>query len=152
LDIQSLSVSTNPRLNVIPQNVTKPTASIPLPILHERIDTTPQLVLCIGLLPKKDYGPVDQQEDVSQDRGPTDASQLAWIKELEQDQIKQDHIRWLGRQWLGEIASDDIWDTSIRKQTIDVHEDLYKNDPEWATDGSVRAWMMHIFGQLGAKS
>ncbi|KAF9544039.1 WD_REPEATS_REGION domain-containing protein [Mortierella hygrophila] len=58
-------------------------------------------------------------------------------------------FQWGICQLLGEIASDTIWDTSVRLQAIDLLGDLYKNDPLWGQDESVRTWMLNIIRQLG---
>jgi hypothetical protein len=46
---------------------------------------------------------------------------------------RQDPLfQWGICQLLGEIASDDIWDTTVRQQSAELIGELYKNDPEWA--------------------
>ncbi|KAG0042387.1 hypothetical protein BGZ89_006918, partial [Linnemannia elongata] len=58
-------------------------------------------------------------------------------------------FQWGICQLLGEIASDNIWDTSVRLQAVDLFGELYRNDPLWGQDKSVRTWMLHIIRQLG---
>ncbi|KAG0276188.1 hypothetical protein BGZ97_010145, partial [Linnemannia gamsii] len=63
---------------------------------------------------------------------------------------RQDPLfQWGICQLLGEIASDGIWDTAVRQQAVELIGELYKNDPEWAQDESVKTWMLAIIGQLG---
>ncbi|KAK3839398.1 MAG: hypothetical protein JOS17DRAFT_770489 [Linnemannia elongata] len=66
LDIHPSTLLTKSHLDVFSQNVNAPAVRIPLPKFGARIDTTPQLALCIGLLSQGHDG-VDQPEDPSQD-------------------------------------------------------------------------------------
>ncbi|KAF8928988.1 hypothetical protein BGZ47_001328 [Haplosporangium gracile] len=59
-------------------------------------------------------------------------------------------FQWGICQLLGEIASDAIWDAVVRQQAIETLGDLYRNDPEWVQDESVRSWMLNIIGQLSS--
>ncbi|KAG0200185.1 hypothetical protein BGX33_011159, partial [Mortierella sp. NVP41] len=94
------------RLDVFPQNVNKPTVRIHLPEFRARIDTTPQLALCIGLL-----GNLTQLENNSQDTL-TDMTLLNWVKAMEQDPIEKNHIRWLGTRMVEEFAMDPLKDST----------------------------------------
>ncbi|KAF9151024.1 hypothetical protein BG015_007150 [Linnemannia schmuckeri] len=58
-------------------------------------------------------------------------------------------FQWGICQLLGDIASDAIWDSTSRRQAIELLGVLYKDDPEWGQDESVRTWMQNIVGQLG---
>ncbi|KAF9118601.1 hypothetical protein BGW39_001016, partial [Mortierella sp. 14UC] len=58
-------------------------------------------------------------------------------------------FQWGACQLLGEIASDVIWDTTVRQHAVDLLGELYKNDPEWGQDESVNTWMINIISQLG---
>ncbi|KAG9070336.1 hypothetical protein KI688_009673 [Linnemannia hyalina] len=58
-------------------------------------------------------------------------------------------FQWGICQLLGEIASDTIWDTSVRLHAIDLLGELYMNDPLWGQDESVKTWMLNIIRQLG---
>ncbi|KAF9324979.1 hypothetical protein BGZ91_002640, partial [Linnemannia elongata] len=58
-------------------------------------------------------------------------------------------FQWGACQLLGEIASDVIWDTTVRQHAVDLLGELYKNDPEWGQDESVSTWMINIVSQLG---
>ncbi|KAF9934674.1 hypothetical protein FBU30_000998 [Linnemannia zychae] len=57
-------------------------------------------------------------------------------------------FQWGICQILGEIANDPIWTISIRQQSIDLLEELYKNDSQWGQDISVKNWMISIITQL----
>ncbi|KAG0311702.1 hypothetical protein BGZ97_011687, partial [Linnemannia gamsii] len=57
-------------------------------------------------------------------------------------------FQWGICQLLGEIASDSIWTTTARQQSIDLLEELYKNDTDWGRDESVKSWMVSIVRQL----
>ncbi|KAF8948117.1 hypothetical protein BGZ47_006375 [Haplosporangium gracile] len=59
-------------------------------------------------------------------------------------------FQWGICQLLGDIASNVIWDSTSRRQAIELLGVLYKDDPEWGQDESVRTWMQNIIGQLGA--
>ncbi|KAG0364573.1 hypothetical protein BGX24_004548, partial [Mortierella sp. AD032] len=48
------TLSTEPCRDIFTQNVDKPTVAVSLPGFGTRISTTPQLVLCIGMLPRDD--------------------------------------------------------------------------------------------------
>ncbi|KAF9125638.1 hypothetical protein BGW39_007239 [Mortierella sp. 14UC] len=61
-------------------------------------------------------------------------------------------FQWGVCQLLGEVASDTVVDTTHRTQAIDLLGDLYKNDPSWGQDESVKIWMETIIGQLAASS
>ncbi|KAF9907933.1 hypothetical protein EC991_010372 [Linnemannia zychae] len=60
-------------------------------------------------------------------------------------------FQWGICQLLGEIASDTIWDTIVRRQAINHLGELYKNDAkaEWGQDESVKFWMLNIISRLG---
>ncbi|KAG0304483.1 hypothetical protein BGZ97_001476 [Linnemannia gamsii] len=74
-----------------------------------------------------------------------DLNRLIYEAPCRQDPLFQ----WGACQILGEIASDVIWDTTIRQHAIDLLGQLYKNDPEWGQDESVNTWMINIISQLG---
>ncbi|KAF9273341.1 hypothetical protein BGZ88_003880, partial [Linnemannia elongata] len=64
-NVQALAVPTKPRVAVFSQNMNPPVVPITLPKFGSRINTTPQLALCIGLLPKGS-DPINQEEHFSQ--------------------------------------------------------------------------------------
>ncbi|KAK3842106.1 MAG: hypothetical protein J3R72DRAFT_475012, partial [Linnemannia gamsii] len=64
-DVQPSTLSAEPRVDVFLQNFNKPAIVIPLPEFGARIDATPQLALCIGLL-LKDSDALGHKEDPSQ--------------------------------------------------------------------------------------
>ncbi|KAF9136314.1 hypothetical protein BGW39_000030 [Mortierella sp. 14UC] len=61
-------------------------------------------------------------------------------------------FQWGVCHLLGEIASDAIWDVAVRLRSVDLLGDLYRNDPDWGKDESVKAWMLTIINKLGVTS
>ncbi|KAF9130373.1 hypothetical protein BGX30_013551 [Mortierella sp. GBA39] len=103
--VQPTVLSTEPRLDVFLQNVDKPAVFISLPKFGSRIETTSQLALCIGLLPKR-LDITDKQDILPQDLFPDTVARLVWIKAAEQDPTEQDRILWLGARMVDEFAKD----------------------------------------------
>ncbi|KAF8944453.1 hypothetical protein BGZ47_004198 [Haplosporangium gracile] len=99
------------RSDVFPQNVNKPAFFIAQPIFGNRINSTPQLVLCIGLLPRVDEA-TGQQENPTQAITSDTAAQFTWIKAMKQDPTEQDRLRWLGARMVDEFAKDASKDTT----------------------------------------
>ncbi|KAG9063574.1 hypothetical protein KI688_004459 [Linnemannia hyalina] len=99
------ALSAIPRLDVFPQNISPPTVPITLPNFGARIDTTPQLALCIGLLPKIG-DPINQQEDLSQVLSSGTSAQLAWTNSMKQDPVEQERLRWLEARMVDEFTKD----------------------------------------------
>ncbi|KAF9901755.1 hypothetical protein EC991_005729 [Linnemannia zychae] len=64
-NVESSTLRTKPCLDVFQQNIDPPSVRVPLPEIHTRISATPQLALCMGLLPKNG-STIDQQEDLLQ--------------------------------------------------------------------------------------
>ncbi|KAF9907950.1 hypothetical protein EC991_010390, partial [Linnemannia zychae] len=97
---------TKPRLDVFNQNINPPSARVSVPEIRTRIDTTPQLALCIGLLNKYSHtvDTVDLQKNPPQDLNPGSTARLAWIEAVKHDPVEQDHIRWLGIRMVEEFA------------------------------------------------
>ncbi|KAG9070430.1 hypothetical protein KI688_007966 [Linnemannia hyalina] len=102
---------TKPRLDVFSQNVNAPAVRIPLPAFGARIDTTPQLALCIGLLSKV-HDAVDQQQDPSQDLSSDTVARLAWVKVMRQDPTERERLFWLGTRMVDEFAKDAFKDST----------------------------------------
>ncbi|KAF9537685.1 hypothetical protein EC957_007805, partial [Mortierella hygrophila] len=102
---------TKPRLDVFSQNVNAPAMRIPLPEFGARIDTTPQLALCIGLLDKA-HDVVDHQEDPSQDLPSDTAARLAWVKAMKQDPTERERLFWLGTRMIDKFAKDAFKDST----------------------------------------
>ncbi|KAG0297331.1 hypothetical protein BGZ96_006895 [Linnemannia gamsii] len=61
-------------------------------------------------------------------------------------------FQWGICQLLGEIASDAMWDPTVRQQAVELIGALNRDDPEWGEDKSVNTWMLNIINQLGAVS
>lgn len=104
-NVQQSVLSAKPHLEVFPQNISKPAVRIPLPDVGARIDTTPQLALCISLLPKT-HDTVDNQDEVLQSMSHGTSAHSDWIKAMKQDKFQQDRIRWLGTLMVDAFAED----------------------------------------------
>ncbi|KAF9088756.1 hypothetical protein BGX23_007134, partial [Mortierella sp. AD031] len=57
-------------------------------------------------------------------------------------------FQWGICQLLGELAADPVWEDKTRQQAIELLGELYKNDPDWVKDESVKTWMVTIVAQL----
>ncbi|KAF9141878.1 hypothetical protein BGX30_003881 [Mortierella sp. GBA39] len=57
-------------------------------------------------------------------------------------------FQWGICQSLGEIAVDPLWSVAFRQQAIVLLGRLYKEDPDWGVDESVKAWMLTIVDKL----
>ncbi|KAG0271789.1 hypothetical protein BGZ96_005627, partial [Linnemannia gamsii] len=109
-DARPTSLLTKPRLDVFQQNVRAPTVYTTPPKFGTRIETTPQLALCIGLLSKADEI-VDEQDDHFQDMSPDAAAHLIWIKAMKQDPTEHEHTLWLGTRMVEEFAKSTFKDS-----------------------------------------
>ncbi|KAG0310063.1 hypothetical protein BGZ97_012818, partial [Linnemannia gamsii] len=109
-NVCSPSPPTIPRLDVFPQNIKAPTVRITLPKFGSRIETTPQLALCISLLSKAGDA-VDQQNDAFQDTSPDTAVHLNWIKAMKKDPTEHKRTIWLGNCMVDEFARDAFKDS-----------------------------------------
>ncbi|KAG0354991.1 hypothetical protein BGX24_006760, partial [Mortierella sp. AD032] len=89
-EVQPSTLSAEPRVDVFLQNFNKPAIVIPLPEFGARIDATPQLSLCIGLL-LKDSDALGHKEDPSlQCISFGTADQLVWLKNMKQNPFEQE--------------------------------------------------------------
>ncbi|KAF9906331.1 hypothetical protein EC991_000732 [Linnemannia zychae] len=77
-----------------------------------------------------------------------DLNQLIYKAPCRSDPLFQ----WGICQLLAEIATDPIWEVSVRQQAVCLLGYLYKNDDDWARDESVKAWMLTIINKLAADS
>ncbi|KAF9109094.1 hypothetical protein BGX30_008528, partial [Mortierella sp. GBA39] len=102
---QPLDLPAIPRLDVFPENINAPVVLITLPDFGSRIDTTPQLALCLGLL-HNDVDTIDQQEDPLQVLWSDTPAHLAWVDAMKQDPVEQERLRWLGARMVDEFAKD----------------------------------------------
>ncbi|KAK3818033.1 MAG: WD40-repeat-containing domain protein [Linnemannia elongata] len=108
---QASALPTSPRFDIFPENMRPPAGFVSLPEIGSFIDTTPQLALCIGLLPKNGDS-VDKQEDPSQILSTGTAAQLAWLDVMKQDPVEQERLRWLGTHMVDEFAKDPSKDST----------------------------------------
>ncbi|KAG0041759.1 hypothetical protein BGZ89_007244, partial [Linnemannia elongata] len=84
------------RMDVFPENVTKPTLKADLPKKLARVDKTPQLVYCCSLFSKTQGSHSSASaSDVSQD-SPLDDEEKAWMQLI--DPVLQGRYRWLAEQ------------------------------------------------------
>ncbi|KAG0073540.1 hypothetical protein BGZ90_011498, partial [Linnemannia elongata] len=101
-----------PRLNIFLKNMGPPVSLVSPPEIGSRIETTPQLSLCLGLL-LNGVDTIDQQEDPSHALW---SAQLAWLDAMKQDPVEQERLRWLGVRMVEEFAKD------ISKDSIEIAE------------------------------
>ncbi|KAF9946537.1 hypothetical protein BGZ72_000238, partial [Mortierella alpina] len=100
--IESTADMTMTCSNIFPRNLTRPSSGIELPKPGARIDTTPQLALCGGLLnsaPSQDSELIlekdsNQSKSSSSQDIPTDGAHRDWVKNIKENPIEQYHIRW----------------------------------------------------------
>ncbi|KAG0284182.1 hypothetical protein BGZ96_011461, partial [Linnemannia gamsii] len=118
-DAHPPSTPIRPRLDVFSQNVRAPAVRITLPKFGARIDTTPQLALCIGLLSKVG-DTVDQQDDPLQDMSPDTPARLTWIKAMERDPAEHERILWLGTRMVDEFAKDAFKDSTEIAEMVHI--------------------------------
>ncbi|KAF9271772.1 hypothetical protein BGZ88_005639, partial [Linnemannia elongata] len=114
-NVQSSALPTKPCMTVFSQNVNPPVVLINLPEFGSRVDATPQLALCIGLL-LKGCDLINQEEHPSQLLSSGNAAKLAWIKSMKQDLVEQERLRWVGARMVDEFAKD------ASKDSIEIAE------------------------------
>ncbi|KAG0319659.1 Transducin (beta)-like 1 X-linked receptor 1 [Linnemannia gamsii] len=103
-------IVTRPRLDIFSTNVAKPAIRTDLPKKQDRLERTPQLVYCTGLLPRdgSSLSPFTEPQD---QETIFDETQRDWLKAMEHDLIEQDHIRWLGTRMVEEFVKDPYKDS-----------------------------------------
>ncbi|KAF9144377.1 hypothetical protein BG015_000131, partial [Linnemannia schmuckeri] len=110
-NVRPSALSTKPRMDVFLQNAKAPDIRISLPKLYARIDSTPQLALCIGLL-HSESDTLNQQAAFFSYVTSTDAAtQLDWINAMKQEPIEQNKIRSLGTRMAEEFSKDTLKDS-----------------------------------------
>ncbi|KAK5822900.1 hypothetical protein F5H01DRAFT_318859 [Linnemannia elongata] len=114
-NVQSSALPAKSHLEIFSQNVNSPVVLITLPEFGSRIDTTPQLALCISLLPKG-CDLISQEGHPSQLLSSGTAAQLSWIKSMKQDPVEQERLRWVGARMVDEFAKD------ASKDSIEIAE------------------------------
>ncbi|KAF9278966.1 hypothetical protein BGZ68_008216, partial [Mortierella alpina] len=103
----TLTATTTLCCNIFTENVGRPSNVIKLQNPGDRIDTTPQLVLCASLL----------QQFASKDI-PADKEHREWINDIRQNQAEQDHIRWLLTRMVDEFAKDAVKGSSAVQEVV----------------------------------
>ncbi|KAF9986548.1 hypothetical protein BGZ75_001680, partial [Mortierella antarctica] len=108
---------TEARLNVFSENVTRTSTRITLPKLDARIDSTSQLALCISLLLRSIASSLQRESpgsasDLTNEAlwTPFDDVEREWIKAIEKNPIKQEHLRWLGSRIVEEFIKNAVKD------------------------------------------
>ncbi|KAK3818069.1 MAG: WD40-repeat-containing domain protein [Linnemannia elongata] len=114
-NIQASALPTKSNLEKFLQNSNPPSVLITLPEFGSRIDTTPQLALCIGLLPKAG-DLISQEEDSLQVLSSGTTAKLAWIKAMKLDPVEQERLRWLGARMVDDFAQ------NASKDSIEIAE------------------------------
>ncbi|KAF9282798.1 hypothetical protein BGZ88_010840, partial [Linnemannia elongata] len=109
-NVQS-SLPAVPRLNIFLKNMGPPFSLVSPPEIGSRIETTPQLSLCLGLL-LNGVDTIDQQEDPSHALWSAIPAQLAWLDAMKQDPVEQERLRWLGVRMVEEFAKDTSKDST----------------------------------------
>ncbi|KAF9950526.1 hypothetical protein BGZ72_007844, partial [Mortierella alpina] len=106
------------RLNIFLENVSRTSTAITPAKLDARIDNTSQLALCISLLPKPMVPSFQRKglerasdpiNDASQAM-PTGGAEQTWVKTIEQNPVKKDHLRWLGSRIAEEFVKHAVKD------------------------------------------
>ncbi|KAK3810582.1 MAG: hypothetical protein JOS17DRAFT_780060 [Linnemannia elongata] len=112
-NVQLSVLPTRPSTDVFSQNVSAPAFQISLPKLYARVDSTPQLALCLGLL-RAESGTGSQQGSFCSNATSTDAaSQSDWVNAMKQDPIELDQMRSLGASMV-EVFSKDVLRDSFK--------------------------------------
>ncbi|CAO3565281.1 unnamed protein product [Mortierella alpina] len=115
---QLTSCTSEVRVHVFSENVSRTTTGITLPCLDARIDRTSQLALCITLLRKntasslqsKGLGAAFDLTNKASWAASPDGAEQEWIKAIEGNPIKQDHLRWLGSRIVEEFIKHAVKD------------------------------------------
>ncbi|KAG0276254.1 hypothetical protein BGZ96_003395, partial [Linnemannia gamsii] len=114
---ETSTLSIEPCRDIFTQNIAKPSVLVSLPELGTRISNTPQLVLCIGLLPK-DNDAGEQQPNPSGKVSSEAAAQLAWVNSMKKHPVEQEHIRWLGICMVEEFAKDALKESTEMAEMV----------------------------------
>ncbi|KAF9943369.1 hypothetical protein BGZ67_000049 [Mortierella alpina] len=105
--VQPTASTTTVRCSIFSKNIARPSNAIKLQKPGERIDSTPQLVLCNSLLLQEDLTDI-----------PTDKEHREWIQDIRQNQVEQDHIRLLLTRMVDEFAKDAIKGSSTIREVV----------------------------------
>ncbi|KAF9271463.1 hypothetical protein BGZ68_003592, partial [Mortierella alpina] len=116
-----MTESRKARSNIFSEIVHTQAASLEVPKIGTRINSTPQLALCSSLLLRnqgvQDQVVQDQAEDALQD-GTTNRAHLSWVKAIENDTVEQHHIRWLGTRMVEEFCKDAVKDSAVINEVV----------------------------------
>ncbi|KAG9063935.1 hypothetical protein KI688_004049 [Linnemannia hyalina] len=110
-NVQPPALSTKPRTDVFSHNVSAPAFRISLPKLYARVNSTPQLALCIGLL-RAESDTASTHEAICSYVTSTDtAAQRDWVNAIRQDPTEQNQMRSLGASMVEEFSKDALKDS-----------------------------------------
>ncbi|KAG0248285.1 hypothetical protein BG011_000251, partial [Mortierella polycephala] len=107
------------------QNVARPMVKYPLPKSDERIDSTPQLAYCLGLLPKTLSSPSSSSPTAILDKS-LDQHQRAWILDTEKNADEQDRLRSLATKLIIAFIDDSLKDPSTVTEVMHLAPVLEK--------------------------
>ncbi|KAG0252566.1 hypothetical protein BGZ95_006591, partial [Linnemannia exigua] len=118
---------------IFPDNVSKPVIKIKLPRLHERIESTEQLVYCTSLLLPDSMPPAavsgyDTATDAALclQESTLDKAELDWLEEIKKDPMEQDHFRWLLTQMVEAFVADTTKDSDELAEIVTLGPVLQK--------------------------
>ncbi|KAG0280977.1 hypothetical protein BGZ95_007652 [Linnemannia exigua] len=100
-----LPLKVKPCMDIFRQNIDRPVVHVPLPKPLTRIETTPQLALCLRLL-NEDGDNVKQHEEFFQDIMLDTTARLEWIRAMKQDPVEPDRLRWMAKRMVVEFMND----------------------------------------------
>ncbi|KAF8938212.1 hypothetical protein BGZ47_008674 [Haplosporangium gracile] len=110
-NVQPSALSTKPRMDVFLQNANAPTVRASLPKIYARVDSTPQLALCTGLLRSASETPNQQEAFFSYVTSTDATTQLEWTNAMRLEPIEQNQIRSLGTRMVEEFSRDVLKDS-----------------------------------------
>ncbi|KAF9337050.1 hypothetical protein BGZ91_009668 [Linnemannia elongata] len=58
------------------------------------------------------------------------------------------NFQWGVCRQLGEIATNPLWDTSVRQQAVKFLGELYRSDIDWTPHGDIKRWILTILVQI----
>ncbi|KAG0293528.1 hypothetical protein BGZ97_005318 [Linnemannia gamsii] len=105
-------------MDIFPHKVLRPVIKTALPRLHERIESTVQLVYCTSLLLQGSLPPsAVHGDDVASDaalcfhEATLNKAELDWLEEMKKYPMEQDHLRWLLTRMVEAFVADNSKDS-----------------------------------------
>ncbi|KAG0268664.1 hypothetical protein BGZ95_002389, partial [Linnemannia exigua] len=100
-------------MDFFPDNLLKPVVKTELPRLHERIESTEQLVYCASLLRQNLLSPSavpgdDEASDAALflQESTLNKAEINWLKEMEKDLMERGHLCWLLTRMVEVLVAD----------------------------------------------